>query len=139
MTNPQLRLSSLKLSPLLLISMTEQLSGVVRVPRRCPECQESSGNWPTESEAQCFSGCVIRRLSACTRVPHRDGKAIGGLPLFNVGIRNRRRCHERQKFFPNWESNSGLLVQIPVHYSLGYHFTTEWKGCRQEEESDGQI
>jgi len=26
---------------------------------------------PTESLPQCFSGCLVRRLSACTRVPHR--------------------------------------------------------------------
>ena len=84
------------------ISMTGQLSEWCR-------------NWPTESWTQHFPGCVIRRLSACTCAPHREGNSMGGLPLFTVGIRNWRGCRERRRFCPNWKSNSGLQVQSPVH------------------------
>jgi len=48
---------------------------------------------------------------------------MGGLPLFNVGIRNQRGCHERHSFCPSWESNPGLRDQSPVRYPLGYRFT----------------
>jgi len=61
------------------------VSGVVQVPCRCPDycqewcrypeqCQKWCRNWPTESWAQCFPGCVFRRLSVCTRIPHRAGR-----------------------------------------------------------------
>jgi len=33
---------------------------------------------------------IVRRLSACIRVPHREGNSMGGPPLFNVRIRNQR-------------------------------------------------
>ena len=36
--------------------------------------------------------CITGRLSACARVPHREGNSKGGLPLFNIKIRNRRGC-----------------------------------------------
>ena len=52
----------------LLISMTEELSDVCR-------------NWPTETQAQRFPGNAIRRVSACTRVPHEEGNSTGGLSL----------------------------------------------------------
>ena len=52
-------------------------------------CQEWCRNWPTESWAQRFPRCIIRRLFACIHVPHREGNSRGGLPLFNVGIRSR--------------------------------------------------
>jgi len=71
---------------------------------------------------QCFSRCIIRILSGCTRVPYREGNFMSGLPLFNVGIRNRIGCHERQSFCPNWESNPGLGLQSPVHFPLLSHF-----------------
>jgi len=60
---------------------------------------------------------------------HREGNSAGGLPLFNVGIRNRRGCHERQSFCPSWESNPGLRIQSPVRYPLGYRFTLNPKPC----------
>jgi len=31
----------------------------------------------------------MRRLSACTRVPHREGDAMGGFPSFDAGNRNK--------------------------------------------------
>ena len=74
--------------------MTDELSGMCRYPTgtldsyqeccRCPagaldSCQEWCRNWP---------GSIILRLSACTRMPHREDKSMGGIPLFKVGIRN---------------------------------------------------
>jgi len=164
--------------------MTEQLSEVVQVPRRCPDsCQKWCRIWPTESQAQRFQGCMIWRLFARTRIlhlsishrfvhgwtsafllavhrlcgvfegrlshflphwlrtgwqsaisqeqipwntppwlgnepgprggqtvsyptelswltciPHREGKSMGRLPLFNTGIQNRCECCKRQSF-----------------------------------------
>ena len=52
------------------------VSGAVQIPRRCPvQCQERCRNWPTESLAQHSPGYVDRRLSACTRVPYREGNS----------------------------------------------------------------
>ena len=59
----------------------------VHVACRCPgQCQEWCRNRATESETQRFPRCVIRRLSAYTHKPHREGTSMGGLPLFNVAI-----------------------------------------------------
>jgi len=33
--------------------------------------------WPTQSQAQGLPGRIIRRLSACTCVPHREGNSMG--------------------------------------------------------------
>jgi len=41
---------------------------------------------PSESLPQCFPGCVIRRLSICTGLPHRESDPMGGAVLFNIGI-----------------------------------------------------
>ena len=76
----------------------------------------NSRNWPTESQAQQENFC----LHLCAR---RKGNSMGGLPLSDVGIRNRRGCRERRSFCPNWESYPGLQVQSPVRYPLGYRFT----------------
>jgi len=51
---------------------------------------------PTECLSQPFPRWVIRRLSVCARVPHREGNSMGGLPLFSAGVQNRRGCCERQ-------------------------------------------
>jgi len=53
-------------------------------------CQEWCRNWSFECSAQRFPGCVIRRLAACTGVPHREGNSMGGLPLFNAFCSNNR-------------------------------------------------
>jgi len=56
--------------PRIFISMTEQLSGVVQVPRRCPDrCQEWYRNLP-ESLTSHFQGWVIWRLAAYTHALH---------------------------------------------------------------------
>jgi len=38
---------------------------------------------------QCFPGCVINRLSACTRVPHRKGYSVGGQASFILTPRSK--------------------------------------------------
>jgi len=105
-------------------------AGTPQVP-----CQEWCRNWPTGSafpRAQRFPGLSVsqgsafpraQKLSACTRVPHREGNSMGGLPLFNAWIENRQGGRERRSFCPNQKSSPGLRVQIPVHYPLGYRFT----------------
>ena len=50
-------------------------------------CPGVCWNWPIESLIQRFRVYVIRRLSGCTRVPHREGNSMRGPPLFNFGIR----------------------------------------------------
>jgi len=96
-----------RLSLLLCISITEQLSGVVQVPRRCPgqlsgvvqvprRCPgqlsgvvQVPGRCPGQLSgvvqklaywvsSSAFPRVLLRRLSACTRVPHREGKPMGG-------------------------------------------------------------
>jgi len=57
--------------------------------------------WSTESLTQHFPGWFIRRLSACTHMPHRTGNSVGGPPLFNVGIRNPWGHCERPNFCPH--------------------------------------
>jgi len=44
------------------------------------QCQGSGvcRNWPTESLIQLLPGCVIRRTSACTRIPPREDNSTGG-------------------------------------------------------------
>jgi len=44
--------------------------------------------------AQHFLRCIIRTLSACILVTHREGNSMGGSPLFNAGIQNQRGCCE---------------------------------------------
>jgi len=58
---------------LLCASTREQLSGVAR-------------KWPTQSLIQGFRGCIIRRLSVYTYIPHKEGNCMEGPPLFNFGI-----------------------------------------------------
>ena len=41
-------------------------------------------NWPTESLTRCFSGCIIKRFSACAPVLPLEDNSLGGPPLFNV-------------------------------------------------------
>jgi len=60
---------------------------------------------------------------ACSHIPHREADSIKGLPLFNVGIWNRRGCFGKQSFCPNWESNKRTPVQSPIHYPRSYCFT----------------
>jgi len=43
-------------------------------------CPEWCRNWPSVYSTQHFPGRIIKRLSACTQVPHRDGNSIGELP-----------------------------------------------------------
>jgi len=64
-------------SVILLISRIEELSGVVQVPAGAPASVGSG------------AGTLIRRLSACTRVPHGENKSKGTPPLFEVGIQTR--------------------------------------------------
>jgi len=56
-----------------------QLSGVVQVPGRCPGqlsgVVQKLAYWVSSSA---FPRVLLRRLSACTRVPHREGKPMGG-------------------------------------------------------------
>jgi len=92
---------------------------------RCPgQCHEWCWNWPTESEAQRFPGCVIRRLSACIRVPHREGNSMGGLPLFNIGIPNRRGCCESFDTM-NWFCLPNGVPSI-IWFFLSLSFVLTW-------------
>jgi len=70
-----------------------------------------------------FPLCIVRRLFACTRVPHREGNSMGGPPLFNVGIRNRGGCCVRGSVCLNRESNQASLSQGPVTYPLNHRFS----------------
>jgi len=68
--------------------MTEQLSGEMQVPYRCPEQLSEEMQVPYRCPEQ-LSGVAQKllnplRFSACTRVPHREGNSMGSPPLFNV-------------------------------------------------------
>ena len=67
-------------------------------------------NWPTESLAQRFPVSVIGPVYPIGKL------TMGGPPLFNARICNRRRCREKQRFCPNWESNQAHQGRGPVHY-----------------------
>ena len=51
---------------------------------------------------QRFPGCVIRRLSACTRVPHRELNSMVEPPLFNVGLQSWWGWCEKQTLSKQW-------------------------------------
>jgi len=72
---------------LLCISMTGQLSAdSCRYPAEVLDsCQVWCRNWPIESYAQRFPGCVTGRLSACSRVPHGESKSMEELPFLVSG------------------------------------------------------
>jgi len=42
-----------------------------------PECQVYAEIGPVNFFIQCFPGGIIRRLSACTGIPHRQSKSMG--------------------------------------------------------------
>jgi len=84
----------------------------VQVPHRCPDhCQEWCSNWPTQSQAQLFPGCVIRRLSACAHVPHREGSSMSGLPLFNIGS-------ETDEGVPKDKGLAELRIELKAQYAI---------------------
>jgi len=47
----------------------------------------------------CSPWCTIRRLSACTRVPNREGRSMGELPSFIPETQNQRGCCERPEYW----------------------------------------
>ena len=48
------------------------------------------GNWPIDSNrAPLFPRWITRKLSACTRMPHREASSLGGPSLFSLRIPNR--------------------------------------------------
>jgi len=101
------------------ISMTEHLSGVVQVPRRCPV---RSG---TESLILPCTGCVIRKLSACPPGSYRENNSTGRLPLFNFGIQTDDGGVAKDKVLSGQVKNrtGDLESKAPVHLPLSYHFT----------------
>jgi len=42
---------------------------------------------------------IIRRFSACTRVPHKEGNYLGEPLLFNVGIQTLMRVLQKTEVF----------------------------------------
>jgi len=80
-------------------------------------------NWRTESLTRCFPGSVIRRPSACTRMPHREGNSIGTHPPFYFWHPKPTRRLRKIIFFLYWDSSQGPLIQGPVRHPLGYRFT----------------
>ena len=81
--------------------LSRPLSGVCKYPDRC---QGFAGTLTVvracrnTTLTQRLPGLIIRRHTACTRVPHRDGNSMGGSPLWNKGIRSQLGCRERQSF-----------------------------------------
>ena len=55
-------------------------------------------NRPTEFLTPRFQWSAIRRPSVSTRMPHSEGHCMGGPPLFNVRIRNRRGVAKDEVF-----------------------------------------
>jgi len=118
---------------LIILQFVEQFTGINLSVSNCTiyvhcinflhdedSCQEWCRNWPTESWVQHFPEWIIRRLSVCIRIPRGEDNSMGGLPLSEI---DELACHERQSFFPNWESNPALRVQNPVRYPPSYRFT----------------
>ena len=64
--------------------------------------ESDAQNVPSETMTQQFSGFIIRRLTACTRIPHRGGNSMGRALLFKARIRNGR---QKMNSCPNLESN----------------------------------
>jgi len=84
-------------------------------------------NLPTESLTRGLPGCVVRRFSVCTRVPHRDGSSLSGPTLFDGGIlQNQWGYYKKQSFCPSWESNQGPAAQGSVPYPVSYCFTSRY-------------
>ena len=82
--------------------------------------------WP--SNCQCFPGCVIRRLSACTRVPHREGNSLrGDWAIFchagsgRVGRVWSAREKSREILRHGWELNPGHGEDRQWAIPLSYH------------------
>lgn len=78
-------------------------------------CREWWRKWPTKSRIQRFPGFFIKRLSVCTRVPHK-GNSSEGPPFFimpgsetNDGVVNAQTA---------WGSSQGPLVQGLVRHPL---------------------
>ena len=134
---------------LLRISMTEQLSGVVQVPRRCPvrsgagapqvPCQEWC-RYPVGALATVRSGAEIGLLSL--RLSVSQGASLGDFLLAPVcpiekvtlwegflysEVRNRRLCSEG--FRPNWTK---LSLSLEKHDSINPDWTSMtlcWPCC----------
>jgi len=73
---------------LLRISMTEQLSGVLQVPRRCPECQEWC-RYPAGApsvRSGVAVGLLSRRLSISQRVSLGDFLLAPACPIEEVTL-----------------------------------------------------
>ena len=78
-------------------------------------CQEWSRNWPTQRFPECI---VTRRLSACTRVPHRDGNLMGG-----SGSETDEVVAEVKGFARAKNRTRNPEICGPVRYPLDYRFT----------------
>jgi len=61
---------------------------------------------------QRFPGRAIRQLSGCTSVPRREGKSMGGLPLFNIGIETDKDV-AKDKIFALKENRTGVPGRRP--------------------------
>jgi len=85
-------------------------------------CQKWCRNWPSEFV------CLIRRLSAYTRVHHGEGCSTRGSHLFNLIIWNRWivRCvsHPDNRFLSHWP-----LFDL-VAYLVACKLSIEWRGGR---------
>jgi len=104
------------------------------------QCQGSGvcRNWPTESLIQLLPGCVIRRTSACTRIPPREDNSTGGSlrsetdegiakdkVFARIGNRTRTQGPRPSTLSTKLSLHPipGTQVQGPLHYPLSYRFT----------------
>jgi len=63
------------------------LSGVVQVPLRCP-VRSGAEIGLLSLRSSVLRGVLLGDFLLAPAYPHREGNSMGGLPLFNVGIRN---------------------------------------------------
>jgi len=94
--------------------MTEPLSGVVQVPRKCPVSSGAEIGLLSLRLTISQGRSYIRILFARTWVPHREDNSLGGVPLFNFVIRNLRECCDRPSLRLKYKLDPELRVQSPV-------------------------
>jgi len=85
-------------------------------------CQECCISWTTEFLNRRFPGCAIRRLSACTHVPHNDGSSVRGPHYLTPGSETSERqisCLECKPGVPG--PRPGTLSTKLLHYPWLHH------------------
>ena len=97
--------------------------------------------WPTQR----FPVFGIRRLFACTPVPHREGNSMERSFWFNFGIQNWRGHPERPNCLPELGTSGPMLstmsTKLMFHFSRTpvYRLNHHWLGHRYQTPAQMQL